>query len=382
MKKINLLLVMLLSMATSLMGKCDWSKVSLGKSNTCNAYTFEVTGTADTCYKHDVKIYKKGATTTTYSGTRRVFSYTFSDTGYYYVRVAIKNACCGGDTVMYNLIHVECKPTTSKCDWSTLKLQQLNERNYYQWSLTGKVLDDTCVDYMFLLYNVQTKKVDTLQSFGSVCEYQINKKGKYKMYVKVWNNCLKCDTSMVRELTLIYFPKCNFVYGLRSSTGINCADSMVGEMGMGPVLKGDTCWQWYSYIWNGPMLDSLSDLDWDSTLMTDEQLTMYYDFNDSDMVWFKGPENAARLIKYKFPHDGHYLVATQWYNRCLNQDTFFFTRITIKCDKKSGVTTIIKGEPKVIGMFDMMGRPVYHIRKEEVLIYLYDNGTTKKVLIH
>ena len=94
----------------------------------------------------------------------------------------------------------------------------------------------------------------------------------------------------------------------------------------------------------GVQLDSLSDLDWDSTLMTDEQLTMYYDFNDSDLVWFKGPENSARLIKYKFPHEGHYLVATQWYNRCLNQDTFFFTRITIKCDKKSGVTIYLYGK--------------------------------------
>jgi hypothetical protein len=268
-----------------------------------------------------------------------------------------------------------------KCDWSSLKLQQLNERNYYQWSLSGKVLDDTCVDYMFLLYNVQTKKVDTLQSFGGVCEYQINKKGKYKMYVKVWNNCLKCDTSMVRELTLIYFPKCNFTYNLKSTKNNGCLDSMIGEMGMGPVLKGDTCWQWYSYIWNGPMLDSLSDLDWDSTLMTDEQLTMYYDFNDSDMVWFKGPENAARLIKYKFPHDGHYLVATQWYNRCLNQDTFFFTRITIKkCNPTSSVDEIIKSEPKLIRMYDMMGRPVYHIRENEVLIYQYNDGTTRKVL--
>jgi len=194
---------------------------------------------------------------------------------------------------------------------------------------------------------------------------------------------LKCDTSMVRELTLIYFPKCNFTYNLKSTKNNGCLDSMIGEMGMGPVLKSDTCWQWYSYIWNGPMLDSLSDLDWDSTLMTDEQLTMYYDFNDSDLVWFKGPENSARLIKYKFPHDGHYLVATQWYNRCLNQDTFFFTRITIKkCNPTSGVNEVIKSEPKLIGMYDMMGRPVYHIRENEVLIYLYNNGTTKKVLIH
>jgi hypothetical protein len=58
MKKIIALLMLLVSLATA-NAKCDWSKVSLGKSNTCNAYTFEVTGTADTCYKHDVKIYKK-----------------------------------------------------------------------------------------------------------------------------------------------------------------------------------------------------------------------------------------------------------------------------------------------------------------------------------
>ena len=371
---------MLLVSLASANAKCDWSKVNLGKSNKCNVYTFEVSGTVDTCYKHEILIFKKGSTTPIYKGTNRVFTYTFNDTGYYYVRAAIKNTCCGGDTVIYNLTHVECKPTTSKCDWSSLQLQQLNERNYYQWSLSGKVLDDTCVDYMFLLYNVQTNKVDTLQSFGGICEYQINKKGKYKMYVKVWNNCLKCDTSMVKELTLIYFPKCNFTYNLKSTKNNGCLDSMIGEMGMGPVLKGDTCWQWYSYIWNGPMLDSLSDLDWDSTLMTDEQLTMYYDFNDSDVVWFKGPENGARLIKYKFPHNGHYLVATQWYNRCLNQDTFFFTRITIKCGPTSGVNTIIKGQPKLIGIYDMMGRPVYHIRENEVLIYQYNDGTTRKVL--
>jgi hypothetical protein len=73
-------------------------------------------------------------------------------------------------------------------------------------------------------------------------------------------------------------------------------------------------------------------------------------------------------------------VATQWYNRCLNQDTFFFTRITIKCDKKSGVTTFIKGEPKLIGMYDMMGRPIYNVRENEITIYLYSDGSTRKII--
>jgi hypothetical protein len=278
------------------------------------------------------------------------------------------------------MLLVSLATANAKCDWSSLKLQQWNNRNVYKWYVSGKALDDTCVDWMFMIYDVQTKKVDTVWDNKGICEVQFNKKGKYKMYLKVWNRCEKCDTSMMREVNLIYFPKCNFVYGMRSSTGTNCADSINGEMGLGPWTKGDTCWQWYSYIWNGPLLDSLSDFDFDS--MSNEQLFMYYDFNDSDLIWLKGPKNDARLIKLKFPHDGHYLIATQWYNKCLDQDTFFFTRITIETCTTSGVATIIKGEPKVIGMYDMMGRPVNVARKEEVIIYLYDNGTTKKVLIH
>jgi hypothetical protein len=34
----------------------------------------------------------------------------------------------------------------------------------------------------------------------------------------------------------------------------------------------------------------------------------------------------------------------------------------------------------LIGIYDMMGRPVYHIRENEVLIYQYNDGTTRKVL--
>ena len=45
-----------------------------------------------------------------------------------------------------------------KCDWSSLKLQQQNDRNYYRWQVSGKVLDDTCVDYTFMIYDFQTKK--------------------------------------------------------------------------------------------------------------------------------------------------------------------------------------------------------------------------------
>jgi hypothetical protein len=277
--------------------------------------------------------------------------------------------------LMLLMLLVSLATANAKCDWSTLKLQQWNQRNLYKWYVSGQVLDDTCVDYMFMVYDLQTKKTDTMESFRGICEVQFNKKGKYKMYLKVWNKCEKCDTALFREVNIIYFPKCNYTYNLKS-TGGKCLDSMVGEMSLGPWIKGDTCWQWYSYIWNGPLLDSLSEFDF--IHMSDYDLYMYYDFGDSDLVHYDGPTNSARLIKYKFPHKGNYLVATQWYNKCLDQDTFFFTKISYNCTT-SGVKTIIKGEPKVIGMFDMMGRPVYNARENEITIYLYNDGTTRKV---
>jgi hypothetical protein len=64
----------------------------------------------------------------------------------------------------------------------------------------------------------------------------------------------------------------------------------------------------------------------------------------------------------------------------LSQDTFFFTRITVKCNKVTGVETIIKGEPKLIRMYDMLGRPVYNARENEITIYLYSDGSTHKVI--
>jgi hypothetical protein len=274
------------------------------------------------------------------------------------------------------MLLVSLATANAKCDWSTLKLQQWNQRNLYKWYVSGQVLDDTCVDYMFMVYDYQTKKVDTVESFRGICEVQFNTKGKYKMYLKVWNKCEKCDTALYREVNIIYFPKCTYTYNLKSTNG-KCLDSMVGEMSLGPWIKGDTCWEWYSYIWNGPMLDSLDKKTFQT--MSDYDLWMYYDFNDSDMVHYDGPTNSARLIKYKFPHKGNYLVATQWYNKCLDQDTFFFTRISYDCTT-SGVNTLIKAEPKLIGMFDMMGRPVSYARENEIVIYVYDDGSSRKIM--
>jgi hypothetical protein len=31
-------------------------------------------------------------------------------------------------------------------------------------------------------------------------------------------------------------------------------------------------------------------------------------------------------------------------------------------------------------MYDMLGRPVKHMRKDEIIIFLYDDGSTKKII--
>ena len=79
------------------------------------------------------------------------------------------------------MLLVSLATANAKCDWSTLKLQQWNERNYYKWYLSGQVLDDTCVDYMFMVYDDQTKKIDTVNSFRGIVEVQFNKKGRYRL---------------------------------------------------------------------------------------------------------------------------------------------------------------------------------------------------------
>jgi hypothetical protein len=266
----------------------------------------------------------------------------------------------------------------AKCNWSTLKLQQWNQNNYYKWYVSGQVLDDTCVDWMFMIYDIQTNKVDTVWDNKGLCEVQFNKKGKYKMYLKVWNRCEKCDTSIMREVNLIYFTNCKFNYKMFSTSHGSCQDSISGTMSLAENRKGDTCWSYYYYMYHGEELDVLNQHDWDS--MSDDQLYMYYSFNDSDIVIIEGPENKP--VNYKFNKDGHYLLVTQWHNKCLGQDTFFFTRISIELCSTTGIESLVKPTPKLIEVYDMMGRKVYHIRKDEVLIYLYDDRSVKKVMVH
>jgi hypothetical protein len=89
---------------------------------------------------------------------------------------------------------------------------------------------------------------------------------------------------------------------------------------------------------------------------------------------------TTRTFTKVFTDTGKYKVYVIARNKCGGCDTAYSNFVTVTCQPTSGVNEVIKGDPKLIGMYDMMGRPVYHVRENEVLIYQYNDGTTRKVL--
>ena len=260
---------------------------------------------------------------------------------------------------------------SAKCNWSTLKLQQWNERNYYKWYVSGAVLDDTCVDYMFMVYDFQTKKTDTVYDVRGIVEVQFNVKGKYKLYLKVWNKCNKCDTTLYRPVEIVQFPNAGLGWTVDK---INCKKYKFEMNYIKNRPAKDTCMEYYLVFYKGPWMDTMSQREWDN--LTDYQIGMEYDFPDDDFLDY----TTTRLVDYTFKDSGRVLMIAQWWNKCIKQDTFMFRRLDVCKSKPTSNTAVLtRPEPKLIGMYDMMGRPVNQARENEVTVFIYSDGTSRKI---
>ncbi len=258
------------------------------------------------------------------------------------------------------------------CDWSTLKLKQWNERNYYKWQVSGQVLDDTCVDYMFMVYDFQTKKTDTVYDIRGIVEVQFNIKGKYKLYLKVWNRCKKCDTTLYRPIEIVKFPNAGLGWTVDK---VDCKKYKFEMNYIKNMPLKDTCMEYYLVFYKGPWMDTMSQKEWDN--LTDYQIGMEYEFPDADFLGY----TQTRLADFTFKDSGRVLMYAQWWNKCLRQDTFMFRRLDVcKRANTTSITALIKPEPKIVAMYDMMGRRVYNVKEDELVIYLYSDGSTKKVI--
>ncbi len=275
----------------------------------------------------------------------------------------------------------------AKCDWSTLKLQQWNERNYYKWYVSGAGIgDDTCVSYQMSIYNFQTGKSQILKGgkdTGVGFEYYLyeknglvevlfNTRGRYKLYVKVLDKCNKCDTSLYRMVELVQFPGAGFTWTVDQT---NCKKYNFEMNYIKNIPLKDTCMEYYMVFYKGPWMDTMSQQEWDN--LTDYQIGMEYDFPDNDYLGY----TQTRLAEFTFKDSGRVLMYAQWWNKCLKQDTFMFRRLDVcKRANTTSVTVFNKSEPKLIGVYDMLGRPVYKIRENELYLYLYEDKTVKKII--
>ncbi len=229
----------------------------------------------------------------------------------------------------------------AKCDWSGLKLQQWNERNYYKWYVSGAGLgDDSCIDWMFMVYDFQTKKIDTVDDYRGICEVQFNKKGKYKMYLKVWNKCTKCDTALYREVNIIQFPGASVGY---HSMTQNCKEYLFELSYIKGYTSKDTCMEYYLMFYKGPWMDTMSQKEWDG--LTDYQIGMEYDFPDDDFLGY----TQTRITNFTFKDTGRVLMIAQWWDGCLKQDTFMFRKLDIcKRTNTSEIKEVTKIESMVV----------------------------------
>ena len=303
MKKINLLLIMLLTTATSLLGKCDWSKVYLAYGNSCNVYKFEIAGTVDTCYQtRTIVTNKKTLKKDTFYS--RSFGISFSDTGKYNVFVKVYNKCLNCDTAFEKLLYVTCKPTTKpKCDWSKLGFGYGYSCNVYKFEL-GSI--DTCLSYTTYIYSYKTSKViDTFYTRTFVKVFSDT--GKYKVYVLAKNKCGGCDTSFYRILSVTCnqttITKCNWSkIGLGYSN--NCG-TVTFELG-----SKDTCITGYSL--------------WAYNQNTHKLDTLAYD----------------RVFRRTLD-TGWYTFKASFHNKCCNSDTFIYKEVHIGCDSLNLGTSLL-----------------------------------------
>jgi hypothetical protein len=252
------------------------------------------------------------------------------------------------------------------CDWNGYWMKKVNQQqNYYVFQTN--VDWDSCIDYQWLVYDHQLKRTDSLQDFRGLTPIQFNKKGKYTVMLHVTNSCHGCDTTFKYDVNLT-------IYGHADATWTNGVPHNCAKYYF-TMTEFDTCVEYYYTIYKSSYFYKI---DWKR--VTDSALYNDYSFDQADIVYYT--MTSERTLTHEFIDTGRHLVVAYWWNKCSGIDTFVIRKLSV-CTKSntSGLSTIVKPEPKLIGIYDVLGRPVKYIRKDEILIYLYDDGKTKKVYI-
>ena len=263
------------------------------------------------------------------------------------------------------MLMISANANFGQCDWSKYHIYHSNNRNKYNFTVSDNVWEDTFITWQeWRVYNYQTKKTDTLQAYPNLA-LDFSSKGKYLVSCVLWSDYGKCETALTYLVEIEYFDSYKF--------DVTPASCDIQKFELKKIANVDTCYGYYYYIYKSTFTDNMTDIDWDT--ITWNSLSIFYNFPWDDTIAL----HTGRIFPCHFPMDGRYIVITQIYNFCNNQDTIVFNKVFINCNG-AGVKEINKKEAQVIGTYDMLGRPA--VPKEGVpLIYLYNDGSRKKKIL-
>lgn len=284
---------------------------------------------------------------------------------------------------MLLMLLVSLVTANAKCEWKSIKITQRGDRSNYLWILGGDVFKDTCVKYDYSVTDLATgQTLSYLWKHGLVPRINFKYKGEFRFNLMLSNKCTGCDTVIYDYVTTYgYFTQCQLSYTLGSTYDPNCLDSLSGQMTKATPQIPEYCWTYMTKLYFADeRLNKMSDSQW--VHGTDSAIWEWTYHGAGDrVVYFKiDSMDDARFFNYKFTKPGRYVLVSSWMNWCFGNDTNMLRRFTIDPCVTLGASDLKKPEPKLIGTYDMMGRPVKYIRKDEIIIFLYDDGSTRKII--
>jgi len=259
----------------------------------------------------------------------------------------------------------------TKCDWSGYFMKKsYQNQNYFNFQTNLHY--DTCVDYVWLVYDYQLKRTDTLEDVRGFTQVQFNAKGKYKVGLHAVDRCNKCDTNfyIIVDIT---------IYGSKAKMGYSAAPKNCRAYTFEMNNMNDTCMEYYYELWKADeWVNKMSNKEWNS--LSDSAIYFGYSWDEKNIEYYS--TKSERVLKHDFSDSGRYIVYSYWHNTCTGIDTWAFTKITVcPTEPTTSVKTIVKNaDIRVIGYYDMMGRQVDYMRSNEVYIVLYSNGQRRKVM--
>ncbi|MFM1898432.1 MAG: hypothetical protein RL577_672, partial [Bacteroidota bacterium] len=179
---------------------CDWSRLQIGYNNKCRTYTFEL-GSYDSCLRYLTRVYYPKTQKVDTASDNRVFSYTFKDTGTFYMVHSLKNICTGCDTTIYQKINVTCIENNSQCHWYGTAWGMGNDCNKYTFE--GPSTKDSCIKYT---WKMGSNGALYTMSNDRVFKYTFNYKGNYTVCLTLTNTCKNCDTTICKTVEVNCLP--------------------------------------------------------------------------------------------------------------------------------------------------------------------------------